>query len=73
MNTMRMKKTRLICMGMLVGAVAACSTTRHSAPVVERAPTVKLAEVPKVKQIEGRGYYTVKRGDTLYRIALEVG
>ncbi len=73
MNMMRMKKIRLICLVMLAGAIAACSTTRHSAPVVDRAPIISSAEISKPKQIEGRGYYIVKRGDTLYRIALEFG
>lgn len=73
MNMMRMKKIRLICLVMLAGAIAACSTTRHSAPVVDRTPIIRSAEISKPKQSEGRGYYTVKRGDTLYRIALEFG
>lgn len=68
-----MKKIRLILLGVLVGSVAACSTTRNSAPVVDRAQGAKGVDAPKSKPAEGRGYYTVKRGDTLYRIALEFG
>lgn len=73
MNMMRMKKIRLICLGTLVGVIAGCTTTRHFAPVVERAPVARPSETPRLKQTDGRAYYTVKRGDTLYRIAVEVG
>src|SRR4051812_7505342 len=73
MNMTRMKKIRLLFLGILVGAIAACSTTRHPAPVVERTPGVRAAEAGKPKPAEERGYYTVKKGDTLYRIALEFG
>lgn len=73
MNTLRMKKLRLICLATLVGAMAACSTTRHSAPIVEHASSVRPVDLPKSKQIEGGAYYTVKKGDTLYRIALDAG
>ncbi|NUU02866.1 peptidoglycan DD-metalloendopeptidase family protein [Herbaspirillum robiniae] len=74
-----MKKIRLAVLGSVVGMLAACSSTpNQQAPVVERTTsTVKPAEVasaaPAVPAPSGRGYYTVKKGDTLYRIALEVG
>lgn len=40
--------------------------TSHQAPAPHVAPVV-------VKPVDGRGYYTVKRGDTLIRIALDQG
>src|SRR5450830_1678720 len=75
---MRMKKTRFIVLGVLVGTLAACTTPRTPAPVVDRRPgggatatSGPASEAPKAP--EGRGYYTVKKGDTLFRIALEFG
>ncbi len=55
-------------------AVQACSTGTR-APVVERLPSGR-AVPPKpsaAAQPAGDGFYTVKRGDTLYSIALEHG
>jgi lipoprotein NlpD len=72
MNVMSIMKIRLVFGALLVAVLSACSTTRQSAPVVDRSPVVK-AEAAKPKPVEGRGYYTVKKGDTLYRIALEFG
>ncbi|MFC5474819.1 peptidoglycan DD-metalloendopeptidase family protein [Paraherbaspirillum soli] len=73
-----MKKTRFIVLGIMVGTLAACTTPRSPAPVVERRPggtgtatTGVTSDAPRAA--EGRGYYTVKKGDTLYRIALEFG
>lgn len=72
-----MKKTRFIVLGVLAGTLAACTTPRTLAPVVDRRPGAATAtsgtasETPKA--LEGRGYYTVKKGDTLYRVALEFG
>ena len=58
--------------------LAACSSTpNQQAPVVERTSSGKPAEVASAAAAPaapaGRGYYTVKKGDTLYRIALESG
>lgn len=64
---MRMKKARLVFLAILPALIAACSTTRHSAPVIDR--TAKTSP----KQADSRGYYTVRRGDTLYQIALDFG
>lgn len=79
-NVMSMNKNRLVFLGMVVSLLAACSTTQTSAPVIDRSSSVSskpaidasrsTAVVPKP---EGKGYYTVKKGDTLYRIALESG
>ncbi|PUA19780.1 peptidoglycan DD-metalloendopeptidase family protein [Glaciimonas sp. PCH181] len=73
-----MKKTRLILLGIIVASIAACSTTRTPAPVVERriggaSATPATASASQAVRPSGPGYYTVKKGDTLYRIALEFG
>ena len=70
-----MKKTRLALIIVLAASVAACTTTRTAAPVVERASTPRSA-VAKPRPAEpaapsGPGYYTVKKGDTVNRIAQE--
>jgi lipoprotein NlpD len=70
MNAMRMKRIRLVFAGLSISLFAACTTTQHSAPVVDRSPTGRATETAKPRA-DARGYYTVKRGDTLYRIALE--
>jgi lipoprotein NlpD len=80
-NVMSMKKNRLVWLGCIVSLLAACSSTRTAAPVIDRTssgaakPSVDVARVsPTVlPKADGRGYYTVKKGDTLYRIALESG
>ena len=68
-----MRTLRIVFLGFLAGTIAACTTTNRTAPVVERAPAAKATETTKARQVEGRNYYVVKRGDTLYRIALEFG
>ena len=77
---MSMNKNRLLCLGIIISLLAACSNTpRTAAPVVDRSSTGKPSEVAKpiaasaVPRPDGKGYYTVKKGDTLYRIALESG
>ncbi len=78
---MRMRKARFVCLAVLPAFIAACGTTpRQGAPVVERAsPGAKTAEIPKAsqpaipKQADSRGYYVVKKGDTLIQIALDFG
>lgn len=76
-----MKKARFVFLLILPGLLAACGTTRHSAPVVDRTTGARNAEAPKPavqpaatpKQADSRGYYTVRRGDTLIQIALDFG
>lgn len=76
-----MKKIRIVFLVMFAGSIAACSTTRNSAPVVERTPGgAKAVDVSKSSSLkagpktsDSRGYYTVKKGDTLIHIALEFG
>lgn len=74
----RMKNLHLVIVALTGFLFAACTTTRSSAPVVERTGSVKSAERAKApasasSRDDVDGYYTVKRGDTLYRIALEHG
>ena len=60
----------------MVGTLAACTTPRTPAPVVERRPSGNVAgtAAPDTSRAaDSRGSYTVKPGDTLYRIALEFG
>lgn len=66
-----MTNLRIVFLGSLICALAACSSTRRMAPVVERTPGVKSQDA--AQPTEGRTYYVVKKGDTLYRIALEFG
>ena len=72
-----MKKARFVFQLVLPGVLAACSTTHHPAPVVDRTTGAKPAEVSKSpqvpKQADSRGYYMVRRGDTLIQIALDFG
>jgi lipoprotein NlpD len=59
-----------------LAVVAGCTTTPNRAPVVDHssgatiAPPAALVSPPPPS---GPGYYTVKSGDTLYGIALQVG
>lgn len=76
-----MKKIRLAVLGSVVSLLAACGSTpnQQPAPVVERTTSTgkpvdtAAAAAPVAPVPSGRGYYTVKKGDTLYRIALDVG
>ncbi|MFC3109356.1 peptidoglycan DD-metalloendopeptidase family protein [Undibacterium arcticum] len=70
-----MKKIRLACVVLSAAVLAACGTTRNSAPVVDRPAGGKTSETAKstAKVVDSHGNYTVKKGDTLYRIALDQG
>ncbi|HEU4374982.1 MAG TPA: peptidoglycan DD-metalloendopeptidase family protein [Telluria sp.] len=73
-----MKQTRpFVLLILSLGLLSACSTTTRHAPVIDRvAPRVASRPVaPPVDDVkeDARGTYTVKRGDTLLRIALDHG
>ena len=74
------KKSSLLVLSISLGLLSACSTTPYQAPVVDRTtPSVAPAVKPAApsddaqKDRDERGLYTVKKGDTLIRIALEYG
>ncbi|MFL6674328.1 MAG: peptidoglycan DD-metalloendopeptidase family protein [Massilia sp.] len=77
-----MKQTpRLALLTLTLGLLGACSTPTRQAPVVERQapsansrvrPATPPAAVEEAKQ-DTRGTYTVRKGDTLLRIALDHG
>ncbi len=58
-------------------SLAACNTTPHRAPVVDLGTSATgshaTADGSAARASDGPGYYTVKKGDTLLRIALELG
>jgi lipoprotein NlpD len=79
-----MRKVRLVLLAILPGLLVACGTTRQSAPVFDRTAGNRPADIPATRtspaastqgprQADGRGYYTVRKGDTLVQIALEFG
>ncbi|WP_394777715.1 peptidoglycan DD-metalloendopeptidase family protein [Undibacterium sp.] len=73
-----MKKIQCIGVALIMALLAGCQTT-GKAPVVERGTDSIPVETPKpetakpVKPADTRGTYVVKKGDTLYRIALDHG
>jgi lipoprotein NlpD len=72
------QKSHLTLLTITLGLLSACSTTTRQAPVIDRtAPTTQIVRpvVPKADEPKegSRGLYTVKRGDTLLRIALDHG
>ncbi len=66
-----MKKIRLTLLALLIGSLAACGTPHRSAPVTER--TIGGTSASAKAAADDRNFYTVKKGDTLYRIALDFG
>ena len=64
-------------LGLALGLLSACSSTSLKAPVVERNPApvdVRAAPEPAAAEKTGDArLYTVKRGDTLLRLALDNG
>lgn len=59
-------------------AIAACSSPRPSAPIVDRTTKAETKPTPAVapivpRQMDSHGYYTVRKGDTLLQIALDFG
>jgi lipoprotein NlpD len=77
-----MNQTRpLALLTLSLGLLSACSTATRRAPIIDRAPPVAVsrpAPAPAPAPVEqpkpdARGTYTVKKGDTLLRIALDNG
>ena len=71
-----MKKIFLVFLAMVSMLIAGCSTPQRTAPIVDRSTDRKKAEPPKAttaKPVESHGFYTVKKGDTLFHIALDFG
>ncbi|MGZ3237355.1 MAG: peptidoglycan DD-metalloendopeptidase family protein [Burkholderiaceae bacterium] len=72
-----MKKISLILLASISMLFAGCSTTQRTAPIVDRNPDHKKpADVSKAttaKPADVNGFYTVKKGDTLFHIALDFG
>ncbi|MYM27087.1 peptidoglycan DD-metalloendopeptidase family protein [Duganella sp. CY15W] len=70
-------KSNLLAMSFALALLSACTTPPNQAPVVDRTipPAVKPATPSETAQVarDERGLYTVKKGDTLIRIALEFG
>jgi lipoprotein NlpD len=75
-----MKQTRpLVLLTLSLGLLSACSTATRRAPIIDRAPPVATSRpAPAPAPVERpkddmRATYTVRRGDTLLRIALDHG
>src|SRR5215213_9745703 len=73
----RLLRLRLVCGLLAALAVASCAVRNGPAPVVDRSParagaaSTAAPATPAPRLAEG--LYTVKKGDTLYSIALEHG
>ncbi|WP_206955748.1 peptidoglycan DD-metalloendopeptidase family protein [Trinickia acidisoli] len=73
---------RVVC-ALALTTLAACATRLDQAPVVDRSSTLSTSAEPALAQAAPQpavplgppppGYYRVKPGDTLYRVALENG
>ncbi|WP_426056942.1 peptidoglycan DD-metalloendopeptidase family protein [Janthinobacterium sp. PSPC2-1] len=66
------KSNVFLCSLALAALLSGCGTTGVQAPVVERHPSSSSAAASDPRDRDP-AYYTVKRGDTLLRIALEHG
>ncbi|KAB8057253.1 peptidoglycan DD-metalloendopeptidase family protein [Janthinobacterium sp. FT14W] len=67
------KSNILLCSLALAALLSGCGTTGVQAPVVERHPTSSSSAAASDPRDRDPAFYTVKRGDTLLRIALEHG
>lgn len=67
------KKIHVILLIISLALLDACSTTSNLAPVVERAGSPRSSASEDPAKERDPALYTVKRGDTLIRIALEYG
>jgi lipoprotein NlpD len=73
-----MKQTRLLALLTIsFGLLSACSTATRRAPIIDRVPPPAASRpaVPPADDAkdDARGTYTVRKGDTLLRIALDHG
>lgn len=78
-----MNHARFTALFVLSSLLAACTTTRQGAPVVDRTPTPTRPtesgkssvqqQAPSAPKQAERGYYIVRKGDTLIQIALDFG
>ncbi|MDE2075502.1 MAG: peptidoglycan DD-metalloendopeptidase family protein [Burkholderiales bacterium] len=70
---------RFVAIASLLALVAGCATQHHRAPVEDRgrllgsSGSVAVKPPPGAENAGKPGYYTVAKGDTLLRIALETG
>ena len=67
-----MTRVFLMAIALAALAISGCTSTRTSAPVFDRPPQPAAAPEPPAAAAQS-GVYLVKRGDTLYSIALEHG
>lgn len=70
--------TRLVLLTLTLGLIAGCNTATRQVPIVERPVSSSSAHARAPARIaeprpDARGTYTVRRGDTLLRIALDHG
>ncbi len=70
-----MKRTSQVTLLLIaLGVLSACTSNLRQAPVVDRSPSLRpVVPVSTEQPKDERGFYTVKRGDTLLRIALDYG
>jgi lipoprotein NlpD len=70
-----MKRTSQVTLLLIaLSVLSACTSNLRQAPVVERSPSLRpVVPVSTEQPKDERGFYTVKRGDTLLRIALDYG
>jgi lipoprotein NlpD len=79
LDVMRMKKTHSALLTVIFCGLAACTSTRNVAPVVDHAQASEHASARPAASATARpapdrhGYYTVRKGDTLLQIALDFG
>ncbi|TFW27902.1 LysM peptidoglycan-binding domain-containing protein [Massilia arenosa] len=71
-----MKRSHFALLTLSLG-LTACSSQLRQAPVIERTPMPAAAPAPVVAEpppkVDAKGTYTVRKGDTLIRIALDHG
>lgn len=76
---MRNRKNHLLLPLAATVLLAACSSPRHPAPIVDRTHRVESRPIAAVaapaapRQMDSHGNYTVRKGDTLFQIAQEFG